>query len=472
MRFLALGSTQEIGASCYYVRFRGTADAPASGVSVVLDAGMDPEHDGLDALPSLSRIAGRRVDHTVVTHAHHDHLGALPILVKQHPETRVHMSRPTRMLADILLPSSAKLQRRRQLEGSTTAAPLFDEELVEALAYLYEVHELETPFALDDEDEVLMTFYHAGHVLGAVGVLFEVDDAAAPGGVRTVFYTSDTNLRPQLIQPGGDYPEGPIDVLILESTLAADPEAETTTRKEQQKALGEAIRRTLARGGSVLIPVFALGRSQEVLALLDQLKRRRVIPADTPVYTTGQMRAIADAYDKTRFTSPRLDEEFQVFGVQQQRLPRGDAQFEAILAKPGIHVASSGMLFERTLSNKLAQRFVEDEKNGIFFVGFNKEDSPGARLVEAAEGQDGQTPTVTLDKERGPQKVRAEVGRYRFSGHSHRRDLLRIVEMLQPKKVLLVHGETEARGWMKDNIEHFFPGTEVILPEHGVEIEV
>ncbi len=465
MRYLALGSTSDIGASCHYLLLAGTG--------LVLDAGVDPEADGTESLPELSLIRdrmGRPVDHVLVTHAHHDHLGALPVLVQQLPHVGVHMTQPTQMLAEVLLPSSARLQRRRLLEGSTTAPPLFDAETVEALGYLYEGHLLDTDFDLTGakgETPVTGRFYHAGHVLGAAGILLEAEE---DGQHRRIFYTSDTHLRSQTILPGGEYPDGPVDALLLESTLGSDEEAERTTRREQEKLFGEAIARTLGRGGTVLVPVFALGRAQEMLALLDRYKRRGVIPAATPVYTNGQMRAVADLYDRTRLASPRLDPEFEVFGVEQQRFPRSDDRARAALAEPSIHVTSSGMLFERTLSNKLAQQLVEDERHGIFFVGFSKEGSPGDRLQKAAaEGTE-----VVLDATNGAeaQPVRAEVRRFRFSGHSHRQDLVELVGRLRPKKVVLVHGETAAKHWMRDTIQRLYPGTEVVLPRQGVEIEV
>src|SRR5690606_35041147 len=284
------------------------------------------------------------------------------------------------------------------------------------------------------------------------------------------FYTSDTGLRPQTLQPGGDYPEPPLDVLLLETTLGADPEAEQTSRKAEEKAFGEALARTLARGGSALVPVFALGRAQEVLALVDRFKRRRVIPEETPVYTAGQLRGIAGIYDQTRFMSPRLDPAFEVTEGEQHRIPRTATRLDDALREPAIYVVASGLLIERTLSNQHTQRLAADEEAGVFFVGFAKEDSPGDRLQQAAAAGPGTE--VVLDAETGPQKVYAEVGRFRFSGHAHRRDLIRLVEMMKPKTVVLVHGEAAAKTWIKDNVEFFHPETTVLIPEQGAELEL
>ncbi|HET6569288.1 MAG TPA: MBL fold metallo-hydrolase [Rhodothermales bacterium] len=462
MIFVALGDTDAIGASCHFLKIEDTG--------IVLDAGADPEQEGPDSLPRFDLIRDnpdRWVDHVVITHAHHDHIGALPVLLKEFPHALVHMTRATRQLADFLLPASARLQRRRQKEGTNPYEPLFSEEELEVHGYLYLAHDLDEAFdvtGIRSKVPVKGTFYNAGHVLGAAGVLL-----TSERGER-VFYTSDTSLRPQAILPGGDYPEGPVDVLILESTLGADEKAENTTRRTEEKRFEEAVLRVIGRGGTVLIPVFALGRAQEVLALIDRFKKRGKLAEDLPVYTAGSMRAVAEVYDQTRFITPRLDPGFQVFSVEQRRIPRSGAAKLNALAEPSIHVVSSGMMFERTLSNELAQGLVEDEKNAVLLVGFAKEDSPAHRLMEAAA--QGKGTEVVLDSMVGPQPVNCDVERFRFSGHSHRRDLIRLVEMLGPKKVVLVHGETDARRWMADNIRFFYPDIEVFMPKIGEPLEL
>lgn len=455
MRYLSLGDTADISASCHYLDFGGTG--------IVLDAGMDPNEDGYAAVPPFEVLRDRELDHAIITHAHHDHLGALPVLVQKEPHVTVHMSKPTAMLADMILPSSARLQKRRLREGSTSATPVFDTEQAEALSYLYELHNLDTDFPLDGEKPVNGRFYHAGHVLGAVGVLIEGED---DGRQRRVFYTADTSVKPQTILQPAEYPEGPLDVLFLETTLGADPDAEGTSRKEQERAFGEAIKRVIDRGGAALVPVFALGRSQDVIAMIGRFKNRGLIDADTPVYTVGSMRGISAIYDDTRNSTPRLDPDFEVYGVEQKRLPKSDARTMEAIEGGGIFVVTSGMLFERTPSHSLAQKMIGDAKNGIFFVGYSKEDSPGALLQEkAAAGE-----PMVFDELVGPQTIRADVERFRFSGHAHRRDLISIVEKTQPKTVVLVHGETAAKEWMRDNILYFHPEVKVLIPAQGEEL--
>jgi Cft2 family RNA processing exonuclease len=465
MEFVALGSTDAIGASCLFLNVNDTG--------IVLDAGADPDEEGVDSLPRLDllrRNSAWYVDHVIVTHAHHDHIGALPVVIRDYPHSTVHMTPATRQLADLLLPASARLQRRKQKEGSSPYDPLFNEDELDIQSDLYLTHELRESFDLrgiKDRKPFRAEFYNAGHLLGAAGVhMTFVED----GTQRRLFYTSDTNLRPQDIIPGGEYPTEPVDVLILETTLGADADAEKTTRQLEEERFVAALNRVLDRGGAVLIPVFALGRAQEMLAMIDKFKIEGRLPVDIPIYTAGSMRAVADLYDKTRLTTPRLDPDFQVFGVEQRRLPRSNEATREALREPSIHIMSSGMMFERTISNRLAQQLVEDDRNGVFLVGFVKEDSPARQLLDAATS--GQGNQVVLDRMVGPQPVNCEVERFRFSGHSNRRDLLQIVEWLRPQTLLLVHGDPDARSWMADHIRQVYPEIDVHLPECGQRLAI
>ena len=465
MRYVALGETDEIGGSCHLLL--------AEGTGVMLDAGVHPDRDGIDGLPRLDLVQHRpdlHVDHVVVTHAHHDHLGGLPVVLQRFPHAMVHMTKATRELSEFLLRASARLQRRRQKERLDAPEPLFSEDELEFYQYLYLAHELDAPFSVAGVRggaPITATFWHAGHVLGAAGVLLEFEEAGAP---RRIVYTGDIHVRPQVITPGAELPAGPVDVLIMEATLGADPEAENTTRRTEEQRLAQRLGEVLGRGGSVLIPVFALGRAQEMLTLVARFKDRGLIPADTPVYTAGSMRAIAEIYDRTRLTTPRLDRELVVADIPQARLPRNESIVVGLLAEPSIFILPSGMMFERTAANDLGQYLVDQEKHGIFLVGFSKEDAPAGRLLAAAQQGDGAE--VVLDTLTGPQNVACTVERFRFSGHSHRRDLLTLVARLQPKKVVLVHAEPAAKEWMQYNIRHFHPDTEVILPRQGEVIEV
>jgi Cft2 family RNA processing exonuclease len=470
MRFLSLGADDDIGASSHFLQLE-------NGTGIVLDAGADSSRDGPASVPDYEQIrrafsgkggAGDPVDHALVTHAHHDHFGTLPLLVEEFPHAKVHMTPATHQLLKFLLPASARLQKRRQEEGSTEHDPLFSEDDLELQSSLYREQDLRAPFdtggAQAGDSNAEAEFFDAGHILGSAGVLLRFSEE---GDERRVFYSSDTNTTAQTIIPGGDYPDEPVDVLVMETTGGADPEAEQTNRALEEEKFCAALQRTMQRGGAALVPVFVMGRAQEVLALIDRFKRRGDLGEDVPVYTAGSMRAIADLYDKTRETTPRLNPNFRVFGVDQEKLPYGRDKLRRTLEGPAIHVVSSGMMFGQTLSNRLARDLVGDPDGGIFRVGYAVEDSPARRLTEAA--QNGRA--VTLHEEAGPQEIQADVKRFRLSGHSDRQQLLNLAERLDPAKVVLVHGDDEAKDWMVTHLRERLPGAEVLRPAQGEVIE-
>ena len=465
MKFLPLGDTDGIGASCHYLDLNGTG--------LVLDAGTDPQRSGTDSLPRFNWVSERAdgyVDHALITHAHHDHMGSLPVLVRRFPHVMAHMTDATKRLLGFLLPSSARLQQKRLDRGETTEPPLFTEDDLDALEHLYLTHNLEVPFDLTGPkgtSSVTGRFYTAGHILGSAGVEFTFQEW---GRERRVFYTSDTNMHPQTIIRGGEYPDR-TDVLILETTHGAEAAPEQTSRPEERARFRETLAEVLARGGTALIPVFVMGRAQEILVLLGQLKREGAIPMDVPIYTAGSMRAIAEIYDDTRTTTPRVNPDDQVFGVEQHRVPYKAEAKREILDGPGIMVVSSGMMFEPTLSNVLARRMVENEEDGVLLVGHPADGTPARRLLDAARA-DGPGAPVMLADGHGPQPVHCTVERFRFSGHSDRQDLLSIVERLAPEQVLLVHGDPEARAWMAEHIEADHPEMAVHRPDWGSVLEV
>ena len=459
MKFLPLGDTEDIAASCHFLKIDETG--------IVLDVGTDPRRDGPDSLPMFDWVRDRAhsyVDHAVITHAHHDHMGALPVLVEEFPHAMAHMTDATKQLLEFLLPASARLQQKRWDEGETQHKPLFTEDDLSFLSHVYLTHELGADFDLTGmagNSAVAGQFYSAGHILGSVGVELTFEEA---GQERRFFYTSDTNMQAQSIIPGGEYPSS-TDVLMLETTLGADAEAEKTSRPEEQERFRETLRQVIERGGTALIPVFVMGRAQEMLAMLSELKQNGDIPADTPIYTAGSLLGIADLYDKTRETTPRLDPDFRVFGVEQERVPYSADAKKDILEGPGIMVVSSGMMFEPTLSNILARRIVENERDAVLIVGHAVEGTPARRLQDAAA--EGPGSPVMLASGFGPQPVHCTVERFRFSGHSHRQELLQIVEHLAPETVVLVHGEPAAQDWMQKAIEDRHPDVDVRRPEWG-----
>lgn len=464
MRFVSLGTSERIGASCHYLDLDGTG--------VFLDSGSDPEREGIESLPAFGIVReadGWPVDHLIISHAHHDHMGSLPVLIREYPRIRVHMTPPTRDLIEKLLPNSARLQLRKMKEGSSSARPTFELDEVEAISHLYEAHDWDSWVYLEGKrarSDVHMRFLDSGHVLGATSVELKYQRNGQP---YRVYYSGDVSLTPQTILAGGVVPEPGVDVMIMECTLGADEEAPTMLRSDAERDLGLALQRVLNRGGSALIPVFALGRAQEVIALIDRYMRQGLIDPDTPVYTAGTMRAIADIYDKTRHITRRVDSGFEVYDVPQKRIPKSASGLSRAIEESGIFVVSSGMLFERTLSNRIAREIISDGRHAILLVGYAAENSPAAALTQAVE--EGSS-SVTISKQVGVQELNCEVEKFRLTGHSHREDLLELVDEVQPRNLVLVHGETEAREWIANQVGSVDDSIRILMPEEGRLIEL
>jgi len=449
MEFISLGRANDIGASCHYLR--------AGNYGVILDAGADPNEEGPASLPDFSPLDNRRVDHAFITHAHHDHIGGIPALNAKWPMAQLHLTPATRTLTTLMLYSSAKLQRRKFYEGTSPYPALFEEEDLGDVFDMFRSHAYDQWIDLGS-NHLRAKLYYSGHLLGAAGVLL-----TTPEGQR-IFYTSDTRSEHQTIIPGGTYPSEPIDILIMESTLGADPIAETITRPEEEIRFAQRLGAVLDQGGTVLIPVFMLGRAQEILALLGRFKRENLINPETPVYTAGGLREISRIYDDYRLSTPRLDSDFEVYSVEQLRFPKTHKARRRALNQPGIHVLTSGMMIERTLSHQIAVDLLEHERHAIFFVGFSKDDLPAGRLLHAAKsGAEG----IVLDPDRGVQPIACEVDRFRFSGHSHRKELTEIATRLQPKTIIMVHGETDAKRWFKEELGRKCTGARILAPDQG-----
>ena len=452
IKFLPVSTTHEIGDASYLLSLNGT--------TVLLDTGLNPRRDGIDSLPDYSTVRDHEVDAILVSHCHLDHLGALPTAHSYFPQASVLMSEASLALAPAMLHHTASVMKRQHREGA--ALPLYGHDDIELISHLFQGVKPETDFHVFNlkkwETGLSVHFYDAGHILGASGILFK-------SHAGTVFYTGDTSAQDQEILPGAVYPETRIDVLIMETTLGADPTAEEKTRKAEEHRFAKSISKVIDQLGSVLIPAFSLGRTQEMLALLSRLRDQSQIP-DVDIYSAGFGEVVTDLYDHTARYTRRRDPDLRLRELDVRPLPPGDVRKGSHLRRPSIILVSSGMMAANTLSYKLAEVMLSDPRHGIFFVGFIAPDVPGYHVRNATQGQ-----TLKLTPTSPEISVKCQIEKFHFSAHSHRGHLLDIVEKLRPRQVILVHGERGAAGWMRETIKQHFPNTDIHIGEKGVEIE-
>jgi predicted metal-dependent RNase len=453
MIFKSLCRHAGIGANSYLLKTKSA--------KVVLDAGMHPKHEGSEAIPHYEFLEAGTADSIIITHSHLDHVGTLPVFLQGQPQAKVFLSPETAELAAAMLHNSVNVMQSKRVEHGIAEYPLFEHRELDDIEKDFETRGIERPFDLDAAGTLRATFHDAGHILGSVGVTIE-------GEGKKIFYTGDVNFEHSTLQKGALFPETSVDALIVETTRGEQARAPGYARADEENALAEAIRGVLQRKGSVLIPVFAMGKTQEVLGMLHRFKAEGLIPKHTPVYIGGLSTKMTLVYDRFSATSRRHLPSFRF--LKDMEIEAGNKKRKGpIPFHPGcIYALSSGMMSEKTVSNNFARQGVlENEKHGLFFVGYADPETPGGRIRMAQPGD-----SIVLDPAHPPVKLNCETRVFDFSGHSTREAIADYIVKVAPKKVFLVHGDDGAVEWFRQEVQRRLPAAEVIVPEPGVEYEI
>ena len=460
MKFINLTRRTEIGANSYFLEI--------DRHRLLLDCGMHPKNTGEDALPLFKGIADYEIEAILISHAHQDHIGTLPLAMRRFPGAQVFLTEPTAEVGSVLLHNSVNVMTRQREEIGEMSYPLFTHREIDRASKRWRRCPLRQRISIVGEraphrekNALTFEFFDAGHVLGSTGVLLRAES-------RTVFYTGDVNFDDQTIMEAAVFPEERIDVLIMECTRGDQAKPEGWTRAREEGRLAEALGAAFERDACVLIPVFALGKTQEILAMLYKFRRQaRKLSGDFPIYIGGLSSKFTDIYDRRTHTTRRQ--------LPRLKLMREVAPFilndKTIRDTPvrggRVYVLSSGMMIPKTLSNVFARRIMQNPQHSIFFVGYANPESPAGVLRDAGTGSE-----VALDPDKAPQRIRCNIEQFQFSAHATRESLMAYARKISPKKILLVHGDPEAVEWMRSTLSNELPGSEVIVPAPGVELEL
>ncbi len=465
-----LGGGKEIGANAYLLRW--------GEVSILLDAGMHPSRDGYQALPLLEPLDQLdQLDAVLVSHAHLDHVGSLPYIAREYRPPAIFCTEPTVEVASRMLHNTVSVLSmlgHREFGDHRYFETHWSHEGIDALSEILRFHG--QPFGkwFRVAGPVRALFFEAGHVLGAAGILLT-------DGQFTLAYSGDINLAPQEIHRGASLPEleRPVDALILESTYGSDEEAQRVSRRHESSRFTKKARKALNRGGSVLVPSFALGRTQEMLALVTRLMEKGELPL-VPIRISGLGRAVNRIYDdfnhlllpKKEGGLHQFDTGYRVLELYPPGKPweRRDRDFtrrrvRRLLEHPSIIIATNGMMKEETPSAHFAEAMLGWREHAILFVGYVAPAELGARVLAAENGDE-----VDFGPEAPTVRVRCRtIERYRFSAHSHRGHLLEVEDHFSPRRTVLIHGEDASVAWMKEHLEDH---TRVDVPEVGEPLDL
>jgi metallo-beta-lactamase family protein len=408
--------------------------------SWLFDCGLYQGHrDEAERVNRTFRFEPASLTGVVVSHAHLDHTGNLPSLVGRGYGGTIHATPATAALARVMLPDSAFLMQRevehvnRHARGRPPRAPLYTASAVEETLTRFVTHGYHEPWPLCEQATV--TYYDGGHILGSALTTLEFRDGSRAfrlGMSGDLGRPHRRILRDPEIHPG-------VDALVMESTYGdrLHPDAAGTERE-----LAEVVTRTAARGGRLLVPAFAVGRTQELVASLHALIEQGRAP-DLPIFVDSPMAREATEVFRTHFecfdaeTRRAFEEQDGApFGFPRLRYV-GSAQESRALndrRDPCIIVSASGMCEGGRILHHLLHG-LGDERNTVLFVGYQAEGTLGRRLKDGATTVNVLGESVTR---------RAEVAALDgFSAHADQRELLDWAAALapRPRTIFLVHGE-------------------------------
>ncbi len=453
MQIRNLNPDTDIGASAWLVTLEGHR--------LLLDAGTHPKWEGRAALPLYGLAGTRDVDAIAISHCHHDHVGSLPVAIRHFPSAHVLMTELSYFLVERILHDSVNVMRRQREALGIQEYPLFTHEEVDEIASVFQgfKYEREIDWASfyrprGNKASPTLEFRDAGHTLGSAGILVRA-------GRESLFYTGDVCFRDQTILKGARFGGVKADVLIMETTRGDRGVEGGYSREAEIEHLAAAIENVLTRDGSVLIPSFALGRTQEILALLALLMEQGRIRRQ-PVHIGGLGRVFTEIYDLESHRANRLHPDLILHEALDLSVLDSKKAGRMKLGGGHLFVLTSGMMTENTASHDLALRMMNDPRHGIFFVGYADPETPGGRLKVSKPGQPFLYSAVSGEIQR-----HCEVRDFDLTAHAQREDLLDFVGQVEPRTVVLGHGDDDAKAWFTAQIGQLHPQIKVLQPGAG-----
>lgn len=455
--FTVLGGGQEIGANSYLLT--------VNGLPLLLDAGLHPKKYGPESLPDYDAI-GRELEAIFISHAHLDHVGSLPVINQRQPQAPIFATIPTRDIALRMLHNTVTVMNIFREEKGILEYPFFDHKDLwplegEILGLEFKGRAGPSSATRQIISErvhlrggIQARFIPAGHVLGAAGLLLRQ-------GKQQLYYTGDISLQEQALIPGAVIPEFPIDTMILECTYGRDPKYHSQNRQGEIDSFASEASSILSAGGCILIPAFALGKTQELLSIIHHLMRRGQIPP-VPLYISGLGKRVTEIYQEhRRYLRPQASvlgfDLFSVLGYLD------DLSIQDLLRQPCLIVATNGMMVENTPSARIARWMVQEERHGVFFCGYIDPDTLGYRVFHSRTGD-----SLAFSPEGEPVTIKnPNIRRFYLSSHADRYELLDLARRIRPRNIVLVHGEKEGMEFMKGELSG---ESQVFLGEKGKTI--
>ena len=462
MKYVFLGGAGEVGASCLLI---SVADR-----NILIDCGLrNRTYDDYPEIPNLLLLKelAPKLDAIFISHAHADHVGAVPILYQYYPDTPIYMTDATQELAVTMLFNFARLQHEVSYYRPRDVGDALSGDHIKIYEKGCQVNGWST---FDDwGDDWGYTMARSGHILGAVSILLKTPEGR-------FLYSGDVSaFHQRTVDGAADLSGTNPDFMWCEATYG---DRDHPSRSTEERNLISEVATVIENGGTVLIPAFALGRAQEIILILKNAMENRLIPK-FPVFIDGLVNRICDLYVRhalmpiagKSLKNLRIEADRKIrknkFGhifysdsIRQVQMYGGR---ESVIkdTTPKCIIASSGMLTGGA-SVDYAKALAPADRNAIFLSGYQDAESPGRRLQELQQG----------DKLRFADKdvveVNCQVKRFYLSAHSDKSQLIKMIRQASPKALALVHGEDLAINALREKLITDFAVTVPIneLPEN------
>lgn len=446
MKITFLGATQTVTGSKYLINLKSK--------NILVDCGLFQGYKEL-RLRNWNKLPfeASKIDAVLLTHAHLDHTGYLPLLVKSGFRGPIYSTPGTKVLCSILLPDSGYLQEEEATFANKygfskhkPALPLYTKaDAEETLKYFKTVPY--DQFFYPETDELKAVFKRAGHIIGSSFIRLEAEKTS-------ILFSGDIG-RPHdpVMQAPSQIPQA--DYIVLESTYGnRSHEKESPTQY-----LGKIITETVKKGGSVIIPAFAVGRAQSLLYYIYQLKKNKEIP-DIPVYLDSPMAInatdiLCEHQDDLRISKDDCKNLCQIasyINTAEESKKLDDNRY------PMIIISASGMVTGGRILHHL-KVFAPDPKNTIVFTGYQSGGTRGARIIAGEQ-------EIKIQGQMIPVRANVKV-LSNTSAHADADEILQMLEKITkpPKKIFITHGELGASEALKEKIQKKF-GWTVTIPSY------
>ncbi|QLQ82155.1 hypothetical protein HG537_0G04100 [Torulaspora globosa] len=429
LRFFALGGGNEVGRSCHILQFKGK--------TIMLDAGVHPAYQGYASLPFYDEFDLSTIDVLLISHFHVDHAASLPyVMQKTNFQGRVFMTHPTKAIYRWLLRDFVRVTSIGSSSGGQDDNLYTDEDLADSFDKIETIDYHSTV----DINGIKFTAFHAGHVLGAA--MFQIEIA----GVRVLF-TGDYSRELDRHLNSAEVPPLPSDVLIVESTFGT---ATHEPRANRERKLTQLIHSTVSRGGRVLLPVFALGRAQEIMLILDEYWSQHAEElggGQVPIYYASNLAkrcmSVFQTYVNMMNDDIRKkfrDSQTNPFIFKNISYLKNIDEFQDF--GPSVMLASPGML-QSGLSRDILERWCPEAKNLVLITGYSVEGTMAKFLMLEPDT----IPSISNAEATIPR--RCQIEEISFAAHVDFQENLEFIEKISAPNIILVHGESNPMGRLK-----------------------